>query len=538
MFNFLVHFKSLKMRLALLAIIPSILMIILSTSSFFSIKLISSSLNDLKNKKIPLIETSNKMSTQLNGMLVKSFKISQSDVDAFTKDDFETVNNNFTVFKETFEKYSVLAKSNKEIEIFKTVQENWATIEPIYVSMFDQVSKIDFKNKEQKEKFLNKLKNVIGLLVSSFENISNAFQLIEKNRSEEMATLLNKNEKSANQANDFSLILGLGSVFVTLFFGFYISFLTKKSMSQISFELQSESSSVNKASDQVVVAASQLSDMTSNQSSSLEEISHELQEISTIVHSNADDSIQAQKISLINREEAEKGRTSVDKMLMAIQDIDKSNQEFSEQIMLSNKKFQEMTIIISEIGNKTKIIDDIVFQTKLLSFNASVEAARAGESGKGFAVVAEEVGNLAQMSGKAASEINQLLSESVQKVDQVIKNSQEMVQNLTLVSKEKISNGSLVAGECRVAFEDILKNVLRVDELITKIALSSKEQSSGVDEISKAVFTVSDGLNQNSQVATDSTSIAGDLKLQAQSLDEIIGKLIFLLDGRNQITIS
>ena len=60
----------------------------------------------------------------------------------------------------------------------------------------------------------------------------------------------------------------------------------------------------------------------------------------------------------------------------------------------SNKEIQEIVKVIAEIGNKTKVINDIVFQTKLLSFNASVEAARAGENGKGFAVVAEEVGKL------------------------------------------------------------------------------------------------------------------------------------------------
>ena len=74
-------------------------------------------------------------------------------------------------------------------------------------------------------------------------------------------------------------------------------------------------------------------------------------------------------------------------------------------------------VLISEIGNKTKVINDIVFQTKLLSFNASVEAARAGEHGKGFSVVAEEVGNLAHMSGNSAKEITQLLESSINRVN-------------------------------------------------------------------------------------------------------------------------
>ena len=74
---------------------------------------------------------------------------------------------------------------------------------------------------------------------------------------------------------------------------------------------------------------------------------------------------------------------------------------------------------IKSIEEKTKVINDIVFQTKLLSFNASVEAARAGEQGKGFAVVAEEVGNLATMSGTSAEEISKLLESSISHIESI-----------------------------------------------------------------------------------------------------------------------
>jgi methyl-accepting chemotaxis protein len=86
----------------------------------------------------------------------------------------------------------------------------------------------------------------------------------------------------------------------------------------------------------------------------------------------------------------------------------------------SNDEISSIVKVIAEIGDKTKVINDIVFQTKLLSFNASVEAARAGEQGKGFAVVAEEVGNLATMSGKAAEEISSMLGDSMGKVELIV----------------------------------------------------------------------------------------------------------------------
>ena len=94
-------------------------------------------------------------------------------------------------------------------------------------------------------------------------------------------------------------------------------------------------------------------------------------------------------------------------MLRSIDEINQSQKDTIETLDTTASDVKNMMTLIETINQKTSVINDIVFQTKLLSFNASVEAARAGEHGKGFAVVAEEVGNLAQMSGNAAQEINQ-----------------------------------------------------------------------------------------------------------------------------------
>lgn len=96
-----------------------------------------------------------------------------------------------------------------------------------------------------------------------------------------------------------------------------------------------------------------------------------------------------------------------------MREIDSSNKELVKEIERNNTELTKITNMISEINEKTQVINDIVFQTKLLSFNASVEVVRAGEHGKGFAVVAEEVGNLASMSGKASLDISEMLETSI-----------------------------------------------------------------------------------------------------------------------------
>merc|ERR1711991_356389 len=116
-------------------------------------------------------------------------------------------------------------------------------------------------------------------------------------------------------------------------------------------------------------------------------------------------------------QDAKQGQSQVEKMLHAIDQILKSNNEIESQVIKNNQSFEKVTEIINQIANKTSIINDIVFQTKLLSFNASVEAARAGEHGKGFSVVAEEVGTLAKSSGEAAHEIEEMLSKQIDRVN-------------------------------------------------------------------------------------------------------------------------
>lgn len=127
---------------------------------------------------------------------------------------------------------------------------------------------------------------------------------------------------------------------------------------------------------------------------------------------------------------AHDGKTATEEMINAIQMIREAANKISNQTAQSNAEIQEIISIFNEISTKTNVINDIVFQTKLLSFNASVEAARAGEQGKGFAVVAEEVGKLAEMSGNSSKEISELLARSSHKVEAIISKNKESSQTL------------------------------------------------------------------------------------------------------------
>lgn len=197
-----------------------------------------------------------------------------------------------------------------------------------------------------------------------------------------------------------------------------------------------------------------------------------------------------------SQEEAAEGQLVVQKFEKAMTDINDSN-----------KKLETIRDVVHQIEVKTEVIDDIVFQTKLLSFNAAIEAARAGEHGRGFAVVADEIGKLAEVSGGAADEIGVLLHESTSQVDTTIAET-----------SSKAQAGQRISMVCAEVFEKITNNISEMAGMVTAIANAAEEQERGIKQTSIAINNLSDVSNQNTQLAQQAQEMAGFLQNQAVSL--------------------
>ncbi len=177
---------------------------------------------------------------------------------------------------------------------------------------------------------------------------------------------------------------------------------------------------------------------------------------------------------------------------------------------------------IQMINQKTGVINEIVFQTKLLSFNASVEAARAGEHGKGFAVVAEEVGNLARMSGEAAIEIDKLLAASLSRVGAMTNELKSEAKRLSELSRKTTSESLQVATATRESLESLEEQILGLGQKLLQVERSSIEQTNAVGAINTAMSEIDQG-TQKSVEATDATSReTRGLKLVARELEETV----------------
>jgi methyl-accepting chemotaxis protein len=197
-----------------------------------------------------------------------------------------------------------------------------------------------------------------------------------------------------------------------------------------------------------------------------------------------------------------------------------------------NERIGEIVKVITEIAQKTKIINDIVFQTKLLSFNASVEAAKAGEHGKGFAVVAEEIGNLAQMSGSASKEIAEMLNSSIQKVNGIVQDTSHKVQDFIKVGKTKVDAGTIVARKCGEVLAQVVRNVTEVNLMISDISLAAKDQAKGMNEITNAMVQLDSSTNINSNSVHETAEYSTQMTVQVEKLHGI------LLDMANEVLLN
>lgn len=340
-------------------------------------------------------------------------------------------------------------------------------------------------------------------------------------------------ESSATAGKATAGFMAFGAFLAAMVIGTIFSSKLVSQLRDIASKLETGSGEVASASNQISEAGAELSASATEQAAALQETVSSIDEVSAMVSKNSENAFNSQRVATSSTVAVNRGKLVVGEMLHSIDEINGSNTDIMTQSEASNQEIASIVKIISEIGNKTKVINDIVFQTKLLSFNASVEAARAGEHGKGFAVVAEEVGSLAQMSGNAAKEISQLLEDSIKKVEATVVESRTKIERLINKGKERIETGLSTAKRCGEVFDEIVTSVTEVGGMVGEIATASKEQAQGVQEITKAMGQMDQVTQQNASAAQQSASAAEQLTGQAAILHDMVETLLATVNGAN-----
>ncbi|WP_244848652.1 methyl-accepting chemotaxis protein [Caballeronia sp. SL2Y3] len=243
--------------------------------------------------------------------------------------------------------------------------------------------------------------------------------------------------------------------------------------------VRSGSESIASATQQIAAGNTDLSSRTEEQASALQETASSMEELTSTVRQNADNARQASTLAANASEIAGKGSAVVTQVVDTMGEISRSS---------------------AKIADIIAIIEGIAFQTNILALNAAVEAARAGEEGRGFAVVAGEVRNLAQRSSTAAKEIKELIDTSV----------------------ARVQSGTTLVDEAGRTMNEIIGAVRRVTDIMGEIAAASAEQTTGIEQVSRAVTQMDEVTQQNAALVEEAAAAAQSLEDQAARLRQAV----------------
>ncbi len=234
---------------------------------------------------------------------------------------------------------------------------------------------------------------------------------------------------------------------------------------------------VSQGASGIADASETLSIGATEQASSLEEMTRTMMEISSQTQTIAENASQANSMTIEASEAAETGHQEIQNMVDAMKEINESSRE---------------------IGRIIKVIDEIAFQTNLLSLNAAVEAARAGSAGKGFAVVATEVRNLSSRSAQAASETATLIDLAI----------------------SRVNNGVRIVDRTSNMLQNIVQEVTKASTLVDQIAISSADQAQRISQVNSGLQQLDGVTQQNATAAQISAEGSKTLSHQARELNQ------------------
>lgn len=234
-------------------------------------------------------------------------------------------------------------------------------------------------------------------------------------------------------------------------------------------------------SGQIASSAQSLARGASSQASAVEQLSSSISEISIQTKQNADMAEASAKLANTMRDDAASSFTQMDQLIEAVNEINKAS---------------------NAIRYVLKVIDEVAFETNILSLNASVEAARVGDQGRGFAVVSKEIQSLSKKTSDSAKETAALIADTL--------------------SKTKL--GVELANSAHDAMQKVVQNVMESDRIANEIALSSREQMLAIEQINQGIHQVALVVHQNNAVADESASVSDKMNKQATNLSGLVSR--------------
>jgi methyl-accepting chemotaxis protein len=288
-------------------------------------------------------------------------------------------------------------------------------------------------------------------------------------------------------------------------------------VTQASKDLALNMNQSKSANDIVVEAINSVNDVANVQANSVEQTFHKIEQVNNNIQDTLNNVVNLKERVGVADSKTNIGKETLSTMIEQIKNINKLIHSFKNQA----KALNENSLKIGQVVN---MVSEIAEQTNLLALNASIEAARAGDAGKGFAVVAEEVGNLAEQSTAATTEITSIIKE--------LQSGTNKIYSEVEIGMNQIEENTNLAGKVEIAFEDIynsnkdIKNsTINIMNYIEDVSTQIKYINESMESINKNTEQLSRDSENSSAVTEEQLAVIDDVSNQASYLEEMANTL-------------
>lgn len=497
-------FTGIKGRLVVLQLVPLVFLMIISLVGYFSLNKTIERVDLFAKARVPITSEVISMESYSHGIpryvwLAMAYNDNLTERKKFIERSLDLIEK-LSVKQSD---YSLLPITDEAKQKIKEIAEPIKNLHAVVLEAKDLL----LQNDPQKDKLAKEL--LITKMPPQAVKITDSLAELTKIATTRNVFLANESHEFSKWIEALVIVMSVLAFVLSGIIGFIVSTKISSELSRITSMISDSSRQLASASHQIADASQSLASSSQEQASSLEQSSASLEQMTGMVENNLKNS-----------------ESSAD-LLNSVQGTTKTCNESMKELILSmneileaNKKIEKLVKVIEEIGEKTEVIDEIVFQTKLLSFNASVEAERAGEHGRGFAVVAQEVGNLAQLSGKSALEISS-----------IVKNSIKEAEEVSVLNKELVTKGSHLVKTTAEYLNDVDKKSSDLKLNYQQILAASKEQNVGIKQISVGVDNLNKTTQSTAAAAEEAAASSQELNSQAEMLDDLVHQMKQFVHG-------